>query len=146
MGAIIGLECHAYRNTGAYASPNWNELTNMRDGTLKLEKDKADVSSRATGKWKAKRGTLKDASIDIEIVWDTSDDDFGALLDSFLNGTQIDILVLDGPVGTTGSQGPRGYYEVMSFSRKEPLGDAVLASVTLEPTYNPVHPLVWWIV
>jgi hypothetical protein len=113
--------------------------------TLNLEKGEADVSRRATGGWRATVGTLKDASIEFEMVWDTADDDFNAIRDSFLTGAKIDTAVLDGPAtgaGSSGNQGLRADMEVMKFSRSEPLEEAIKVSVTIKPTFSN-NPPTW---
>lgn len=145
MASRLGLECKAYRNTGTYGAPTWDEVTNIRDLTLSLEKGESDVSTRSTGGWRARRGVLKDAKIEWQMVWDTADTDFTAFRNSFLNGTSIDMLFLDGSVSTTGSQGFRADIEIFSFSRNENLEEAVMVDVSAMPTYSTNAP-TWYTV
>jgi len=141
MAGKTGDEGVLYRNVGGtYEAPNWVEMSNVRDVNLGLEKNRIDMTTRANNGWRANKGGLKDLSIETEIVWDPEDTHFDALLDSFLNGTALDLLVLDGPVTTSGSKGFRFQGEVFSFSRNEPRDDAMTASVTIAPTYSPDHP------
>jgi hypothetical protein len=128
----LGLDCKLYRNTGTYASPVWNEMPNVSDVTIPLSKGEADTSTRAS-KWKTRKGTLKDASIDFQLKYVPGDTDYAALLASYIDGTTIDLLALDGPVGTTGSQGLRAVCEVFNFQEGQALESAVTFDVSAKP-------------
>lgn len=128
----IGLDCKLYRNTGSYASPVWNEIPHVGDVTVPLSKGEAEASTR-NSRWKTRIGTLKDASIDFQLKRVAGDLDFDALLDSFLNGTPIDLLVLDGPVTESGSQGLRATCEVFKLDNGQPLENAVVYDCSAKP-------------
>lgn len=145
MPTRLGIEGKLYRNTGTYASPTWNEIQNVRDLTFTLEKDEVDVTTRANSGWKAFRYTLKNASLEFDMLWDPSDEDVQALRDAFLNNTTIECLVLDGPVTTNGSQGLRATFDVGRFTRNEPMGDTMIVSVLLRPTAAQ-NPPEWFVV
>lgn len=143
MSSVLGLDGKMYRNTGSYGSPTWNEMPGVKDLTTSLEKASADVSNRASG-WRKERGTLKTLSLSFQMVWDPEDLDFDALLTSFLNNTSIDCVVLDGPVATAGSQGPRATFEVFKFERSEELEGAMMVDVELKPTYATGQEPYWY--
>lgn len=136
MGIKLGMEAKLYRNNGDFTTPDWVELTNVKDLTLNLEKGEADVTTRANGGWRALAGTLKDGSIEFEMVWDTQDAGFSAIKEAWFNDTPIEFAVMDGDVTASGSQGLRATMEVFNFSRNEPLEEAVTVSVTIKPTYS----------
>jgi len=144
MGKKIGLDCKLYYNAAGNENPivpgNWTELTNCRDVTLNLEKGEADVTTRGNSGWRATAGTIKDGSIEFEMVWDTTDAGFTAIKDAYFNGTAIGLLALDGGVSVSGSQGLAAEMEVTNFTRNEPLEEAVTVSVTLKPAYAAVAP------
>jgi TP901-1 family phage major tail protein len=142
MAVKLGLDAKLYRNTGTYATPVWDEITNVRDVTLNLEAGEADVTTRGNNGWRATVATLKDGSIEFEMVWDSADTDFTAIRDAFLNKTAVEMAVLDGDVLITGSQGLRASFMVTSFSRNEPLEEAITVSVTMKPTYS-ANPPEW---
>jgi len=142
MGVKLGMDAKLYRNTGSYASPVWNEVKNVKDVTLNLEAGSADVTTRGNGGWRANIATLKDASLEFEMVWDTADDDFAAIRTAFLTNAAIEFAVLDGPVATSGSQGLRASMAITNFSRAEPLEEAIKVSVTAKPTYA-TNPPEW---
>lgn len=128
----IGLNCKLYRNTGTYGTPTWVEIVNARDVTVPLSKGEADTSRRGSS-WKTRKGTLKDASIDFQLIQDDGDASFTALLDSFLNGTPIDLLVLDGAIADPAAQGLRATCEVFNFQEGQPLENAVTFDVSAKP-------------
>lgn len=142
MSVKLGLDAKLFRNTAVYATPTWNEITNIRDLTLNLEAGEADVTTRGNNGWRATVATLKDGSLEFEMVWDSEDSDFTAIRDAFLNKSAIELAVMDGDVATSGSQGLRASFMVTSFSRNEPLEEAITVSVTLKPTYS-ANPPDW---
>ena len=144
MSVKLGLDARLYRNTAAYASPTWNEVKNVKDLTLSLEAGEADVTTRGNGGWRATIATLKDGSLEFEMVWDTADDDFTAIRTAFLANGSVEFAVLDGAYNTTGSQGLRAAMAITNFSRSEPLEEAIKVSVTAKPTYSD-HPPEWMV-
>jgi hypothetical protein len=140
MSVKLGLDAKLYRNTGTQPAPVWNEIKNVRDVTLNLEAGEADVTTRGNNGWRATVATLKDGSVEFEMVWDTADDDFGAIRDAFLNHTALEFAVMDGDIATAGSQGLRASCMVTNFSRNEALEEAITVSVTVKPTYAAVAP------
>lgn len=135
MGVKLGMDAKLYRNTGTYATPTWNEVVNVKDVTLNLEAGEADVTTRGNAGWRANIATLKDASLEFEMVWDTADDDFTAIRTAFLSNGSVEFAVMDGDIETAGSQGLRATMSITNFSRSEPLEEAIKVSVTAKPTY-----------
>jgi len=140
---VLGQDCKLYRNTGTYGSPVWTLITTVRDLTLGLEKGQADVSTRGNNGWRANASTLKEGSIEFEIVWKPGDVQVGAIRDAFLNNTSMELLALDGPVATAGSQGLRATCDITSFSRNEPLEEGVTVGVVAKPTLA-ANPPSWF--
>lgn len=140
MGFKLGYQAKLYRNTGTHGTPVWNEIVNVKDLTLNIEKDEADVTTRGNNGWKAMVATLKDASLDFDMVWDTGDEDFTALQESFFDDTTVEVLCLDGAYDTVGSQGLQATVMVKNFSRDEKLADALMAKVKIRPTYSSYAP------
>jgi hypothetical protein len=136
----LGLKAKLYRNTGTYSSPTWNEVKNVKDLTLALEKGEADVSTRGNGGWRALIGTLKSASIEFQMVWDTSDDDHTAFHEAFFEDEPIEFAIMDGPMvapsGDDASQGLRASCSIFNFSRNEELENAIMTDVSIKPTYS----------
>jgi len=136
MSERRGLDAKLYRNTGTYDLPTWEELSNVKDLTLNLEKGEADVTTRANNGWRASVATLKDGSIEFEMVWDTEDAGFTAIKDAYFNDTSIELAVMDGDIETVGNQGLRASFVVTNFTRNEPLEEALTVNVTLKVAYS----------
>lgn len=140
----LALDCVISRNTAAsYASPTWNPIELVRDATLNLTKAETDVSTRGAAGWGQVRGTIKEAEIQFDIAHDNTNADFTALRDAWLNGTQLDLAVLDGAANASGAQGIRALWEILTFTRNEPLREAVTYSITAKPGFNVTNPPVW---
>jgi hypothetical protein len=136
MAIKLGMDAKLYRNSATYASPTWDLIGNVKDLTLSLETGEADVTTRGNAGWRATVATLKDGSLEFEMVWDTEDADFTAIRTAFLNNAAIEMAILDGLVATTGSQGLRASFMVTNFTRNEPLEEAITVSVSMKPTYS----------
>ena len=135
MGIKLGMEARLYRNTGTYAAPVWVEVTNVKDVTLSLEKGEADVTTRANNGWRATVGTLKDASVEFQMVWDTADAAFAAIQQAFFNNTTIEFAIMDGDITDATSEGLRATFDIFNFTRNENLEEAIMVDVSIKPTY-----------
>lgn len=146
MAHVLSQNAKAYRNTGTYASPTWSEITLVKDLTLNLTKDKADVTTRGSGGYKEFVDGLKDASVEFSHLWDTSDAHFTALRTAYTANTAVEVLILDGTSATSGAQGLRAHMMVESFTRNETLGEALMVDVTLSPVKNTNAAPAWFTV
>ncbi len=135
MGIRLGMQGRLYRNTGSYAAPVWEPLNNVRDLTLNLEKGEADVTTRGNNSWRATAPTLKDGSIEFEMVWDTEDAGFTAIQQAYFTDGTIEMAIMDGDITTSGMQGLRATMGVTNFTRNEELEEAMRASVSMKPAY-----------
>ncbi len=137
MAIKLGMEAKLYYKTGGQSGGgSWNELANTRDVTLNLETGEADVTTRANSGWRATVGTLKEASVEFEMVWDTADAGFTAIKNAFFNNEMIGLRVLDGD----GGQGLQADFSITNFSRNEALEEAITVSVTAKVTYSDTPP------
>jgi len=127
-----------YKTGGVGGAGAWTELANVKDVTLSLETGEADITTRANAGWRATVGTLKEASVEFEMVWDTADTGFTAIKDAFFNNAVIGLQVLDGPAG----EGLEADFSITNFSRSEQLEEALTVSVTAKVTYDGTAP-VW---
>lgn len=136
MAHVLGLAAKLYRNTGTYASPTWTEITNVKDVTVTMEKGEADVTTRAADGWVQTAATLKNMTIEFQMVWNPGDAGFEAIKDAFMDNTAVELLALDGASDDVGAQGPRASCDVFSFTRGEPLAEALTVDVTCKPTLS----------
>ena len=143
MSVKLGMDAKLYFcAAGIGGTPTWTLLANVKNVTLNLQKGEADVTTRANNGWKATAGTLKEGSIEFEMVWDTSDAGFTAIQTAYFNNTLIGVAAMDGAIATVGSQGLWADCMIIDFSRGEPLEEAISVKVTAKPTYS-ANPPIW---
>jgi len=66
--------------------------------------------------------------------WIPGDAGFEAVRDSYLNDTELALLVFDGGELVDGNQGLCANFNVFSFTRNEPLEEALTVSVNAKPS------------
>lgn len=137
MGFKLGMEAKLlFKSGGQSGGGSWTALNNVRDLTLSLETGEADVTTRANAGWRAIVATLKEASVEFEMVWDTADPGFSAIKSAYLDNEPIGLQVLDGTAG----QGLQADFMITAFSRSEALEEAIAVSVTAKVTYSATPP------
>jgi len=132
--SLLGLDVWTY-NVVSVSSPIWNRpITIVREETVNLEKALADVTDRRANGWRLQRPTLIEASIDMQVTYDTNDARFAELRDAFFADTLLALAFMEGDLTTPGVwQGFLGAFRVTSFSMPRALEDAVVADLTLIP-------------
>ena len=131
---ILGKDAKIYQGTAGGELATLTEMDNVKDVNLSQENGEADVTTRGNGGWRATAATLKEATIEFEMLWKPSDAAFTAILNAWLNAGEIAIAALDGAIEEEGNQGLVSNCTVTSFTRNEPLEEAVTVSVTLKPS------------
>ena len=138
---VLGKDCKLYFGdvpldgvTETAATMDWTELDNALDVNLNLSTGEADITTRANNGWKATAATLKEGSVEFEMLWKPTDAGFAAIIAAWLAGSEIPIAALDGAITVEGKKGLVSNCTVTNFSRSEPLEEAVKASVTLKPS------------
>jgi hypothetical protein len=127
MAAITGLNCKLFRGeAGATAT---ELVENVKDITLNLEQGEAESTTRKSNGWKTYIPTIKEASVEFQINYDTEDEDFGAFSSAFLTNAPIALFITDG-----GGMGLDADFHITSFSLEQPLEDVVTVSITAKPT------------
>jgi len=140
MGFTLGKDFKLYKSTSALTDSvtadqlTWNEQTNVRDLTRGLSKALTDVTTRGSGGWREQAGTLKEASIDLQILYDPDDSLFQSLRGGFLNDTEVTLAILDGDVSTGGTQGLVANFNVTNFPVNEELEERATVDVTIVPS------------
>lgn len=86
-------------------------------------------TTRATKGWKASVATLKEASLEFGILYDTEDADFQAFSSAYFNNTPLALFVSDGA-----GNGLDADFSITGFSVEQPLEEALSVSVTAKPT------------
>lgn len=144
MAHVKSENAKLYYNTASYASPTWSEICNVMDVTLSCTSSEIDLTTRCGGGYKEYGAGLKDITIDFGMLFDTDDTAQVALRTAFFAGTTVEILILDGASGTSGSEGVRATCIVTAFTRNEALGDALKVDITLRPAENDNAAPAWY--
>ncbi len=137
MAIKLGLDAKLFRGTAG--TQGTIEVTNVKDVSLSLESGEADVTTRKAKGWKLSVATLKDASLEITILYDTEDEDFLAFKEAYFSNTPISLFVTD---GDTTAHGLDADFSVTGFTVDQPLEEAVTVKVTAKPTASDRAP-VW---
>ena len=137
MAIKLGLDAKLFRGTAG--TQGTIEGTNVKDVSLSLESGEADVTTRKAKGWKLSVATLKEASLEITILYDTEDEDFIAFKEAYFSNTPISLFVTD---GDTTAHGLDADFSVTGFTVDQPLEEAVTVKVTAKPTASDRAP-VW---
>lgn len=130
-----------------YKAGNWDgtstftgEIAGVMSCTPIIEDTEAGFNTRDMRGFEAFDQGIRRWHLDCELVWDPTIVSFQAVRDAYLNRTTIALGILDGPVGTSGSQGPGGTYVVTRFSRVEEHGEVMKAEVSFRMTRHTTPP------
>ena len=130
MAIQLGLKAKLYRGTAGTQATT--EVKNVKDLTVTLESGEADVTTRAANGWRASVSTLKEASLEFSILYDTADADFTAFQSAYFNNTAISLFVGDGDSGT--EYGLDADFSITSFTIDQSLEEAITVNITAKPT------------
>jgi len=135
---VLGLEAKLYAGAAgatqaALAIPA-NEVTCARSVELSMTSSMADVTSRGSD-YRLQRRALKEASVNVELVYSPSDANFRKLFDSYDKGEAIGLFVSDGH-----GSGLLCDASVTEFSQPQPLEDIITVSAALVPTFASRYP------
>ena len=127
---LLGMNAKIYQGPSGTDLASLTEMSNVKDGTLNLEAGEADVTTRANQGWRATAPTLRECTVEFQMVWKPGDAVFDAIKTAFLTSGTVALAVLDQKVGISGAQGPLGDFSITNFSRNEALEEAIVADVT----------------
>lgn len=134
--AVLGLNAKTYF-AGTIAAPvltSATEVGPIREETLNLEKSLADVTDRRAAGWRLQVGTLKEGSVDLQMIYEPGDADFDIFQDAFFTGDQVVLAFMDGDCEVVGSHyGLLGAFQVTSFSQPRQLEEAIIVDVSCVP-------------
>lgn len=140
MSVYVGIDMYLYRNTASYATPTWVIVENVKDLTATDTYAEADVSRRATGTAaagiKQLEPTLREISIEWDMIRDEADTDFTALRTAHAARTLVDIALASGLIATVGTNYFRVECKLFEFGRNEALEDANIYHVVAKPCYS----------
>jgi len=138
MAIRLGMDAYLAYDPNGLSS--FTEIQNVRDLTLTLESAEADVTIRGNAGWRANVATLREASVEFEMVWDTADQAFQDIMDAYINNTSVGLRIWD---QQTNGSGLSAMFTISSLSRSESLEEALTASVSAKVTYDLTNPPEW---
>jgi len=128
---VLGMNAGLYHGAAGSTTPSsMSEVDNVRDVTLSMEAGEADITTRGNSGWRATAPTLRECTVEFQMVWKPGDAVFDAIKTAFLTSGTVALAVLDQKVGISGAQGPLGDFSITNFSRNEALEEAIVADVT----------------
>lgn len=132
--AILGLDATTYL-AGAIGTPVWtNEVGPIREETVNLEKSLADVTDRRANGWRLQVGTLKEGTVDMQMIYDPADADYTAFSNAFFDNSQLVLAFMDGDCTVAGTyNGLLGAFVVTSLSQPRQLEEAIIVDITCTP-------------
>ena len=107
------------------------EMSNVRDVTLNLGSAQADHTTRANQGWRAQARTLRECTVEWEMVWRPGDAGFEAVRDAYLatNGL-LHLAILDRAREEDAAEGIDADFSITQFNRTEPIEDVIKVAVT----------------
>jgi hypothetical protein len=148
MSFVLGLDSElGYDVDGLEGGEAFVLADNIRDLSLNMEKATDDVSVRGGNGFRQMVATLRDGSVEFQMVYDTADAAFTAFHNAFFIKANevIGLFVADGPLATVGTQGLKGDFMVTNFSITQNLEEANKVDVTCQLTYSAFVP-IWFTV
>jgi hypothetical protein len=128
---VLGMNAGLYQGTAGATDPGaMTKVDNVRDVTLQMEAGEADITTRGNGGWRATAPTIRECTVEFQMVWKPGDTVFDAIKTAFLSAGTVALAVLDQLASVSGAQGPLGDFSILNFTRNEALEEAIVADVT----------------
>lgn len=115
------------------------EITNIKDLTLDLGSEEADATTRGSGAFRETAVTFLTASLTFGMqvpAEGTTDANFDAIENAYLNKTTVRAQALDGALDVEGNKGLKSDWVVSGFSRPQTLDGIQTCEVTMKPGDN----------
>jgi len=143
MALVLSEDAVLFRNTGTYAVPVWDAITEVKDLSITQNKSKVDVTTRASGGHVESVDGLKENSIEWSMLYNTSDTDFAALMAAYFANTAVPLYAADG-AAVTGTEGLRASCMITQANVSQTLGEALMVDFVADPVKNADSPPVWF--
>ncbi len=138
-GIKPAIKAVLYRNTASdgtkYATPTWTAVDHVRDVSAATPWDMASADIRAT-RVKLYHPTQQDFAFSAVVRCDDANAGYQALLAASQEGTALDLLILDGPIGVEGSAGVRAFFHVSNTGQDQAIGNVLYSTFDLKPGFG----------
>jgi len=140
-----GIDCKLYRNSAAlgagYATPTWNEVTNVRDVQLNHSLESFEMSTRHELGVKVYEQTMSEIEVTgmlrhpehAATTGDPGYDDFIVFRDAYFGNTVLHLQVLNGGNTTNGVIGLNGFFKIAQWNEDQSNGVGLMIAFTLKP-------------
>lgn len=126
------------QSDGAGGSAGWTKLGNVMNVTLTMPKGESDATVRANNGYRATVPTLKDATLEFEMVWDDQDENLDTIRSAYFGDTILGVRVLD--EDTSGGEGLQADMMITEFSIDQSLEEVIKLSVSMKITFSNTAP------
>lgn len=141
MGAIRGIECKIYLNTGTHGSPTWVEWSCARDATFNLTFEEVDATCRGSGGYRQSAITLSAIEVTGNAIKEKADSTFLLMEAAAVAKDVIDVLVMDGSRTDANSDGWRLQAQFFSWVENQAYEDIVTVDWTMKPARDTNPPV-----
>lgn len=132
MAFVLGMDAVIEIQTdGVAGTAGWNVVSKARDASLNLESETADTTIRGNNGWRSEVQTLRTASVEFQLLYDTTDAEVAALRTAYLTNGVIGVRALTLPSTDTDSEGLVADMMVTNFRLGQSLTEAQTVDVTL---------------
>ena len=87
---VLGMNAGLYQGPAGTTDPSlMSEVDNVKDVTLSLEAGEADITTRGNSGWRATAPTLRECTVEFQMVWKPGDAVFEAIKAAFLTAGTV---------------------------------------------------------
>lgn len=129
----LGITSKFYVNTATYGAPTWTIVDLVSDLKIGAKWNEGESSVRRT-----RVQTMEPTNLALELTGkirkNISNQAYDVIRSAYLEGTLVDVLVLDGPVTTNTSEGVRFEGCVFDMSEDQGLQAVIFKEFTIKPS------------
>lgn len=133
---LLGKDAKIYQGPAGTALSAMTLMDNIRDLMLNLEAGEADVTTRGNSGWRGTAQTVRECSVEFEMLWKPGDAGFDAVKAAYMSGSTIEFAVLDRDRASQSppAEGMKAAFSITAFSRSESLEGVMTVAVTAKLT------------
>ena len=131
---VPGYGWKVYENTGTAATPAWALIPDTRDVSVPFALDELDDSSRDSAFKKFLAG-MAELDVEFGFRYRNGSAAHAALIAKITGRTVFQIAVVDGDIGTSGTEGWKMYCQLFTHNLTMPLADNTGVEVTAKQAF-----------
>ncbi|WP_020473383.1 hypothetical protein [Zavarzinella formosa] len=138
-GVKPAVKAKVYLNTDEYDDPTWVDMDIIRDVNTGKPWDLGDASTRAS-RVKLYAPTQQDWALTATARCDNADTNYKALTGASVSAAMLDLLILDGPITSEGTEGYRAWLHVSETGQDQTIGNNLYKNFDFKPGVAPDLP------